>query len=247
MKNYLVLATLLFLPHNLLASLETSQGIADTVLMLQDMKIRGQKAQHFKNTSLKDVENFLKDNTDIAPQETIVVLDLDGTLTNQSNPQKAFGAEPRGNAINFVKDLVEKEYKLVISSAWPHFEETLQRVRDIGLSNTLQARSTDPLVTDADFPVSEDFTRLTYARKGLVTSVKADDREKFYINKAFSFSPTYTNLSKSTIKRFVFADDSQRNITHVTEDYKSLGAYFHADCILYTFLLTRADGQKDLE
>lgn len=63
-----------------------------------------------------------------------LIIDLDGTLTNESDPKQG-KAEPRGDSVLVLKALAEKGVCFVISSAWHIFDETIWRIRELGLSD----------------------------------------------------------------------------------------------------------------
>lgn len=72
------------------------------------------------------------------PQEdTVFIVDCDGTLTNVSVPENEGKAAPRGDSVRFFKEKIVPKYPFVVSSAWHSFDECEKRVRELGLEKEL--------------------------------------------------------------------------------------------------------------
>lgn len=70
------------------------------------------------------------------PEEIAIISDNDGVLTNQSMPNIKTVA-PRGDMVNVLKDWHDKGLFVIVSSAWDAFDETISKLRTLGLAETL--------------------------------------------------------------------------------------------------------------
>jgi|GEM_PF-3035289 len=95
----------------------------------------------FKNAlvGLEDVKMYTEKllNNNVPPESILLVLDVNGTLTNFTSPNSK-NIQARGEAVPFVKNMVDKGVRIVISSAWYSFGETLERLRSLGLEEVLK-------------------------------------------------------------------------------------------------------------
>lgn len=206
-------------------------------------------AEDFTRATLRQVEDHVMK---LPPKDTLVILDVDGTLTNCSDPNgpciNPDVLAPRGNAVNFVKQLSENGYHLVVSSAWNKFSDTLERLKKIGLADTLKImpeKEDDCSIKSLTAEVKIEL--LDYCKNGLVASVRDmfNYREKFFRQKALAVYFVHPNLDMNTIKHVVFADDSPGNIKIFKEDIIKYSLFPNAK--IDTFSLTSAKGQEGLE
>jgi len=80
--------------------------------------------------------------TRYSPNEIAVISDNDGVLTDQSNPGPR-PAKPRGDMVKVLKEWHQKGIFVTVSSAWDLFNETLKKLRTLGLADTLGLESDD--------------------------------------------------------------------------------------------------------
>ena len=208
-------------------------------------------ANDFTDQTLKQVEEHVEKllGNGFTAEQILLVLDVDGTLTNYSDPDdhkndKPFGA--RGNATNFVTGMVNSGVQVVVSSAWDKFEDTLGRLEKIGLSEALNVNRNDIKCNNDELELNNKIFKLNYCKVGFVASVMdVDFNSIFYRQKAFAFKYVYPEMDMTQIKHVVFADDSGGNIKIFKEDIErsQLFPMAHID----TFLLSLAEGQPDLE
>ncbi|MEN8237232.1 MAG: hypothetical protein ABFQ95_06820 [Pseudomonadota bacterium] len=213
--------------------------------------------------TLQSVEVYMQKllaNEEIEGKNILLVLDLDGTLTNKSSPSDD-EAQPRENAVEFVKNMIDRGVKVVVSSAWHDFDATLKRIRDLGLEKKL-----NPDMKNKECMHHEDKllsnTKLYVCVAGLVSSVRDARKESLeeeasfskeaglvYDKKIFSYQFVYQDLgSQGIIKHIVFADDSPQNVATFTNGFvqlQSSGLFENAQ--QQSFSLSRVFGQTNLE
>lgn len=80
--------------------------------------------------------------TRYAPEEIAIISDNDGVLTDQSNPGPR-PAKPRGDMVKVLKEWHKKGIFVTVSSAWDIFNETLDKLRTLGLTDTLGLKPDD--------------------------------------------------------------------------------------------------------
>ena len=189
--------------------------------------------------SLQAVEEYMDQLlSQTSPRQVLLVLDVDGTLTNYSMPGE-HETQARGNAVEFVTKMVDRGVNVVISSAWDQFDETLERLRDLGLSEKLRISqktcfSGIPIQVGAlTFEGSECHT-------GLVSSVQDPvvDR-RYYREKAYAYSYVYPNLESALITHVVFADDSSGNVQQFLSDLQRAGIFKNAQVKTFTLSAVR--------
>lgn len=164
---------------------------------------------------LENVELYVRDlleKSKLNPDQIGLVLDVDGTLTNYSDPKAHQSpAQGRGNAVPFVKNCIIKGVRVVVSSAWTPFGETIQRLKDIGLGDVLG-------INGGEIQKGEQIlfdTSVEYVYLGRVASVKGKttDTDDYFRLKPFAFHYVFPNLDLKTIKYWIFADDNSDNIS----------------------------------
>lgn len=195
---------------------------------------------------LEDVEECMKKVLlSTPPHEVVLVLDLDGTLTDRSRPGEEI-AKPRGNAVAFVKDMVARGVKVVVSSAWNVFEETLRRIDDLGLTETLKVNEIRKRSNvEANFGDLKN-ARVDVFQAGLVCSVRDPNvSSKYYRDKLFAVTFVYPDLDHTLIKELVFADDSTSNFGIFTYDRQRSNLFPKAT--LRPFPLSEANGENTLK
>lgn len=209
------------------------------------------------NSSIKNIYEYINKLliSGVSPESILLVLDVDGTLTNYSNPNDHIGqpAEPRGDSVQFVKDMVNKGVKVVVSSAWKvqeasgsfddreGFRQTLRRLRDLKLDEVLKLdTNTQPKCgAQSIFRIS-----VGYCHLGLVASVGSDYFD-YYRRKAFAFKYVYPDLDLDTIKYVIFADDSEENIAEFRKDILRIGLGKVNEVSVTLFQLTSIKGGSD--
>jgi hypothetical protein len=192
----------------------------------------------------------------IAPHKIAVILDVDGTLTDHSIPtpgESPANTRARDNAPEDVKRLINLGVHLYISSAWNKFEETLGRLRQLGLAEELEISPEPKNKRDKSFFLKGHYKCPTnkrpyiYRRKGKVISAQWTDgkdqiffRQKAltpYIGLRATFGKEVAIEKANLIKTVIFADDSAGNITYFQQDIQENNLFPNADQI-FTFELT---------
>lgn len=265
-KKFLTFSALaLLLSHNPLYSMNSGNEGGNTPSMEQNLKI-----DIASPAQLKDVYDYTNKllESGVNAAGILLVLDVDGTLTNQSQPDPNHEIKPRGNAVNMVKEMIDKGVKVVISSAWKEpsqssgrsflaqmsgldgkagFKATLSRLDKLGLTEVLGIQTPTNMICGnennlfSQNPFSRD--SLDYCHLGLVASV-GKDPNRYFRQKAFSFRYVYPNLNPNEITHVIFADDSSSNIGPFTEDIQKIGLNNNAH--VQIFVLSPANGESDL-
>lgn len=187
----------------------------------------------------------------------LVVFDVDGTLTNKSNPESPGGIEARGGAVALVRLLKNLGVKVVSSSAWDDFGETIKRLDNLGLSKDLGLRGEKKFkARDLYFdmkshkltqkkPKKKEAQPVTIVQQGNVASVKTEGQ--YFRNKAIAPYTIYSarKLDKD-VKAVFFIDDSEANIETFISDVKQYNLYRKAKYIdvlpLYSSDVMKATG-----
>lgn len=219
--------------------------------------------EQINQANLEDVESYvdaLLEIPNLNPHQIGLVIDVDGALTNYSDPLAHQGpAQARGNAAQFVKKCVERGINIIVSSAWTLFEETIQRLKDIGLGDILGINEGQIQRGESDL----FGTSVEYAYLGLVASVKNKEGTyllsqrcmdiKFFRLKAFAFPYVYPTLDLKTINHWVFGDDGSDNVslftTHIQRLYDERQIEKQdvpGGVSVQTFLLSEAKGEATL-
>ena len=160
----------------------------------------------------------------IAPEEISVILDVDGTLTNQSDPTYLKAEDTileRGAAIKFVRWLIRQKINIVFASAWHKiveedplagFKETLGRLEKLGFKNLLTEKAT---IRNEEW----EEKRLSVMAAGHAVSVKDIQmtfvagslrKDIYYRQKAYALYYYDQEVAAKT-KTIFFADDSRGN------------------------------------
>ncbi len=200
--------------------------------------------------------NLLKEG--VLPKSILLVLDVDGVITNYSNPKDALSPESigaRGESVSFIINMIALGVNIVLSSGWPCFEETLQRLRNIGLEAILQIPSIESCAKNDNHILFEDIpTNCCHA--GLVASVSYHDtfissldKPSYYHQKAFAYKFVYPELEEHTITHLVFGDDSDQAVKDFERDFnvlKEKKGLFGAAHLKF-FTLCKAKGETYLK
>lgn len=204
-----------------------------------------------EKSDLNDVETYVENLLTIEKVKPTAILffgDVDGTLTNYSDPQcidyKKF--LQRGNAAKFIKMMKEKGVNLVISSAWDNFKETLHRLKLLGLDDVLKIDKGSPIKGTKQLDDNDENSLVEYFQLGHVASVKYEDSffgGKYYRQKAFSYQFVYPDLDSDSITHVVFADDSEENVSQFKEDILKTKL---KDKNIKIFTLSQVRGEKAL-
>lgn len=202
-------------------------------------------ADDFKDQTFTNLKTHVDK---LPPASTLVVLDVDGTLTNYSDPSAHGPADilkARGNATAWVNGLSAKGYKVVIASAWDKFPETLGRLEKIGISEAVRGKGAGACAQDKDMTFGGAKFKVSYCHVGNVASVqdKAVD-PRYFRQKAFAYQLVYPALDLSTIKNVVFGDDSSGNITYFKKDVARAKLFPNAK-IDYFFIKPAKGGDHD--
>jgi hypothetical protein len=173
---------------------------------------------------MSKVEAFMKDShTPIQAHDITVVFDVDGTLTDHSLPGQ-HQVKSRYNAVNIVKELIDLQVNVVISSAWNNFAETKDRLNALGLGDVLGLTDENPLEEGVYTKIKRK--NFEYIRQGKVASVREVGTGKFYRQKALA---PYVLGTEGNTKKVIFVDDSEGNIDIFTQDIVKYNLYPNVD------------------
>lgn len=206
-------------------------------------------------THLEDVKMYIEEllTGGVAAKSILLTLDVDGTLTNFSKPQESQNIGARGESVAFVKNMVEQGVKLVISSAWPFFEETLERLRNLGFEEILQIPRTGSYNKSDEYILFGDI-KVKFCHFGLVASVaycmdmpliSFRPIPDYYYQKAFAYKFVYPELDEQTITHGVLGDDNSQNVMDFGRDFNRLkeekGLFNSAQTKLFTLSPARGE------
>jgi hypothetical protein len=202
------------------------------------------------------IQHSLKSKA-VLPQELLIVVDVDGTLTDVANPNSIHsGVKARGSSVTMIDRLLADHVKVVISSAWHDFSATLHRLDEIGLGKNPGLKSThensypDSInPRSAEISVTQDQAEHTahskisveYARSGQVVSVRAQDEldHKYFSQKALAPYLVWSAAEMAQMRRVIVIEDSVRNINQFDSDIKKHNLFPNAK--IEYFLLGSAD------
>jgi Swiss Army Knife RNA repair-like protein len=190
--------------------------------------------------AVSDIQTFASGLNEICsePLKTVVVFDCDGVLTNYPDPTDiGDGPLERGNITELLKICAKSpSVEVVVSSAWCNFEETLDKLKRLGLANALNI--TDKV--QKHYYREDDIDFL--ARKcGNVISVK-NIKNKFYRYKAFS--PIFLN-NRAKYDRVIFVDDNIGNINAFEQNV--LVAPYAQNAQVFTFHIGAPIGEETID
>jgi hypothetical protein len=149
--------------------------------------------------------------------------------------------------------MVERGVHIVISSGWPSFEETLERLRNIGLEEILQIPSAGSYTKNDNHILFEDILT-KFCHFGLVASVGyfntfADHLGiPYYYQKALAYKLVHPGLKEDTITHVIFGDDNDQAVKDFERDFnilKNRKELFHSAGIKL-FTLSTARGEPYL-
>lgn len=144
-------------------------------------------------------------------QKLVAVFDLDGTLTNepQPNDKDIESTKPRISVIAILKELCNKGATIVISSAWNNFDGTL-------------ARAAKVLPTDIFNRLTQDKPKQAFRNGNIYTYTKIPTG-RYYRHKAFAALDITEKLQNKNDYNYILIDDSKDNIDIFNEDMRTQG------------------------
>lgn len=168
------------------------------------------------------------------PNQVAVILDIDGTLTLYSEPTRAPGymlshIPPRPGAVELVQGLAADGFSLVFSSAWNVMEQTIEKLRFLGLENEADITSPTPIETGTFQQLHTDgrMATLHYMRKGKAVSLAIQSLPGSrgdgpnYVRKALAPLLSMTEVQRSQIRAVLFVDDNLSYIQRFREDMQN--------------------------
>lgn len=225
-KRYLIGLLLAFLLNKDCYGAESLLSISKEPLLSPSLTLR-------TTTDPDEIYDFiLKSNK---CKNIALILDIDGTLTNEDNPellQKNQTVTPRGQAVENVKKLLLQGATIIFCSAWHTLEETKHRLNSIGFSDDDLGISQEILFKSGKKNITLDnqVVSVTYQQQGRLISTRlASLLDKYYRNKAFSF---YMNPHKN-IQEIYFLDDSSSNVQRFYSDCKKYNLFSSQSVFLY--------------
>lgn len=104
-----------------------------------------------------------------------VIIDVDGTITNEEDPSKLKGkkATIRGDAIHKIRTLIHAGATVIFCSAWNKIEEIKQRLIDVGFEEN-DFKINEKLLTtqNKSYSIPNNPLALIYSQYGRILSVK---------------------------------------------------------------------------
>jgi 8-oxo-dGTP pyrophosphatase MutT (NUDIX family) len=228
---------------------DPSQGIDPTTCVPKPNQVNAVVAQPKpvkqppapKPTKIKEV-HIAKNSPDIAgvgthvkqllaqgynSDEILVVFDIDGTLTNYSEPSNNPGPNfpPRKNAVKLVQDLHQQGIPLIASSAYHQFNASIKKLEDLGLTQEFGVKQSSKAhypklnLTKENQYTGNSFG-FDYYKEGNVVSV-SHSGNNYYIKKALSPGIALDAAAQKKIKRVIFVDDNPKYIQEFSKDLKT--------------------------
>lgn len=207
-----------------------------------------------KGQSLKDVKNHVYGllAVGVLPSSILLILDNDGTLTNEQMPDVHGHVSERAHSSAFVKKMIRKGVKVVIASAWDKFSVTLRTLTNLGLKDGLGLNPMAIKEIDDTLPSGRAVTGFVTGR---VCSLK--DCEGAYISPGCKLDTTYYRAKALTpyfvlsteeikaIRHVVFADDSLSNIRLFNSDIEALGLSFQASVVIFSLVHPKLEPEEE--
>ncbi|MBX9805394.1 MAG: hypothetical protein K2Y18_06545 [Alphaproteobacteria bacterium] len=218
-------------PHHPIPSIEYAIPAEPPPYNLQNFypsKVLGAPKSMIKTLKATSVylldELIVRDHED--PKGIVVIVDVDGVLTDNQNPKPDDMVNPRRNAIELMRELHRRGFHLIASSAQSDLNHTLNRIRKLGLADIFHVGES----TEYSAKIIKIFQEKRFVRSvsvmclGNVISVHSFSEGSFpsyYRGKALS--PLIAFDGKvDFIRRVVFLDDSSNNIIPFEKDVMAL-------------------------
>ena len=167
-----------------------------------------------------NISHLLATGTD--PKQVVCIFDVDGTLTDESDPTYAGEtAYPRSSSmIHFVRNLHDLGINVIASSAWNVFEHTVNRIKRLGLIDVFIT----PEAVLSKEPVDIGDRTFLVQSLGKIISVKdSQTPSAFYRSKFISTLVSRKELAiegSFPYTHVFFFDDSERNINIFRSDFR---------------------------
>jgi hypothetical protein len=166
-----------------------------------------------------DYVNKLIAQERLLPQQILCIFDIDGTLTNYSDPTRfqnwRSGQVPaRPGSVQLVKSLYQQGVQLVISSAWPNMQESLDKLSYLNLGTEANIYALGAFETNTFVQRGQSFK---YLKKGRTVSVSLAQEDN-YVRKALSPLLGLEKSDLDQVKVVLFVDDNVGNIQQFRQD-----------------------------
>ncbi|MFZ9595116.1 MAG: hypothetical protein ACO3A2_03470 [Bdellovibrionia bacterium] len=174
--------------------------------------------------ALSRVSQHIRDliQSGTAAQEILVIFDVDGVLTNDSDPKKKADSEVfqiRSEVKKVLDDLLTFGVKIQASSAHASFSGTLSKLRSIGLSREFEIDDCrEEKIRTGEVEIEGE--TLQYSHCGRVISVKGKS-DRGYKRKAFAARLGLQSSEFSKVRRVAFVDDRADFIMQFKNDQVS--------------------------
>jgi hypothetical protein len=177
----------------------------------------------------------------------LVVLDVEGTITNQPNPKGVGETDARGGAVELINILKNLDVKVIASSSSKDFNQTVGQIEHLNLSksfeltNKKKSREHEVYFDGDSHKISSqkpkkrkakesDVEKVKVERNGNVAAVTTEGNSSQHQAIAPYIIYPAKKLDKKT-KAVFFADDSQTNIQSFIEDVEQYHLYRKAKYI----------------
>jgi 8-oxo-dGTP pyrophosphatase MutT (NUDIX family) len=193
------------------------------------------------------VEQLLENGYDA--EEILIVFDVDGTLTNFSEPHHHRGGPfpPRENAVSLVRSLDHKGITQIASSAYHKFDHTLKKLHDLGLSKEFGITPATSRTLHQVFALKSKTTskvdEFHSFSKGNVVSI-AEKGSQYFINKAMAPQIVLSPEALNKIKRVIFVDDNKDYVEQFRKDTQKYPVFGKNVKHFDYFNLTPVSGDK---
>jgi hypothetical protein len=187
---------------------------------------------------VSQIYNCLQAGT--AAEEISVILDVDGTLTNQSDPTYLNPQDPvlgRGAAVPFVWWLVQQKINVIFASAWHRiipndplagFKETLGRLEKLGFKSLLGEMPAlrSEAWGEKSLIVMASGHAVSVKDPALTVALGSTRKDIYYRQKAYALYYFDKDIARKT-KAIFFADDSRSNTDRFKSDIRVLARYLY--------------------
>ena len=178
----------------------------------------------------------------IEPQKILLVLDNNGTITKDPSP--ALYEKPRGNAVQYIEEMIKIGVHIVVSSAWDEFERTISSLNDLGLHSTLSVDNDDKEAIDCIYTTGQHISgykqgkvcSIKYTYEGSYLCSHAEQDYQYYRLKALAPFFVYSEEDIKNYQYVLFADDSIDNIIIFNNEISKLGLNQNAKIRLFSLL-----------
>jgi hypothetical protein len=246
-RKFITILSLMAMTGNVLAAELLSKE--ESELLSEEKKPTSQVISKLDDQTIDNVKQKIRDysKASVDPKSILVVFDVDGTLTAHSYPTSDFkNVEKRRDSVEFVRFLLNQGIKVVISSAWSPFGETIKRLNALELGDALGLKGVDRATKYDEKQINVRGMDVSYQKEGKVVSVRGSWSNDWFYYRQKAIAPYLVyrpEILDNEIQYVLFPDDSSGNTATFLKDVKTQKLYPNAKEII-AFTLINPDYEK---